>query len=116
MTFKRLYWDFALHGGSVGAHPLAQGSSYEHQLFFEGVLVYVFSPTLTNNDVDLGTALQPQLLFGNFDFTGLSTGQMLLTAVIPAESLFSSQWQIRFNTTPETGGNLEFIFDSHRRQ
>jgi hypothetical protein len=115
MTFKRLYYDFAVVGGAVGPVDLGQGSSYEHQLLWQPVAYYVFTPLIGCSDADLGTALQPQLLFANFDFTGLGPG-LLYTNIQPAEALFSSHWQITFNTSPATAGLIEFIFDSHRRQ
>jgi hypothetical protein len=116
VTFKRLYYDVALHGGGLGFHDLGQGSSYEHQLIFQPVFLYVFAPALTGVEWSVGTALQPALLFALQDLTVFSPGDLQRINAQTFESLFTSHWGVTFTTAVETGGVIEFIFDSHRRQ
>jgi hypothetical protein len=115
MSFKRLYYDFAVHGGALGFIDLMQGSSYRNQLLLETPFAYVFDPMLTATDWDLGTALQPQLLVAGTNFQGASAGDIILMSRPLRESLYTSPWGITFHTDPETAGRVEFIFDSHRR-
>jgi hypothetical protein len=116
MTLKRLYYDFTMHGGSVGFHDLGQGSSYEHQLLWHPIAIYVFRPFLTHTDINLGTALQPGLLISHNSLTFLSANQLATVSEPDQESLYTSHWGVTFLTDAETGGYVEFIFDSNRRQ
>jgi hypothetical protein len=110
VNLHRLVYDFSIHGGGVGSHDLQQGFAYEHQIFWPTMLIYILSPMLTNTDFDLGSAAAPQLLLGNTDLTAFVTGQVHAQGVLPQESLVRSPWTITFNTAPETGGVIEFLF------